>query len=453
MSGVAAAPSRARPSRQEVDVAQAKGMRVMTTRLKRDGLSVLVVGGGGREHALVWKLASSPRVARVYAAPGNPGIARIASCVPIPASDTAALARFAAERRVDITVVGPEVPLALGIADEFARLGLAVFGPTKPAAEIESSKAWAKEFMSRHGIPTAGYRVFADEDAARAFVRRSGGPVVVKADGLAAGKGVIVARTAEEAENAVRTVASLGAGRAIVVEDFLTGREMSFFAVTDGETSLPLLSARDHKRAGDGDAGPNTGGMGAVAPAPGFDESLESRIMSEIIEPAVKGLAREGRRYVGVLYAGLMLTPSGPKVLEFNARLGDPETQAILPMMESDLVDLIEAAIEGEGLSPGVVRWRPGASACVVLASQGYPEKPRVGDEIRVDEAGLGAADVLLFHSGTRFDGDRLVTSGGRVLNVVARGASIQEAADRAYQGTRHVEFRGMWCRRDIGRR
>ncbi|MCR4403225.1 MAG: phosphoribosylamine--glycine ligase [Firmicutes bacterium] len=415
-------------------------------------MSVLVVGGGGREHALAWKLASSPRVAKLYAAPGNPGIARIASCVPIGATDTAALANFAVQRRVDITVVGPEGPLALGIVDEFNRLGLAVFGPTKRAAEIESSKAWAKGFMTRHGIPTAGYCVFGDPDAARAFIRQSGGPAVVKADGLAAGKGVIVAHTVEEAEKAIETVASLGAGGAIVIEDLLIGQEMSFFAVTDGETSVPLLSARDHKRAWDGDVGPNTGGMGAVAPAPEYDEDLETRIMSEIIDPAVKGLAREGRRYVGVLYAGLMLTSSGPKVLEFNARLGDPETQAILPMMESDLVDLMEAALERQGLGPGVVRWRPGASACVVLASRGYPDKPALGEEIHIDDAGIEADDVLLFHAGTKLVQDRLVTSGGRVLNVVATGRSMGEAADRAYRGIRHVKFQGMWCRTDIGK-
>ncbi|MGE5584608.1 MAG: phosphoribosylamine--glycine ligase [Bacillota bacterium] len=420
--------------------------------MKQDSLRVLVVGQGGREHALVWKLASSPRVARVYAAPGNPGAARLASCVPIAAGDIPALASFALEHRVDLTVVGPEVPLALGIVDEFTRLGLAVFGPTRAAAEIESSKVWAKQFMTRHGIPTAGYRVFRDANAAAGFVRHHGTPVVVKADGLAAGKGVVVARTAEEAEDGVRAVASLGAGGAILVEDLLVGREMSFFAVTDGKTSVPLLTARDHKRARDGDVGPNTGGMGAIAPAPEGDAALGARIMSEIIEPAVKGLAEEGRRYVGVLYAGIMLTSSGPRVLEFNARLGDPETQAILPMMESDIVDLIEAAVEGQGLSSDLVRWRPAASACVVVASEGYPERPRTGDEVHIDEAGAAAEGVILFHAGTRFDDGRLVTSGGRVLNVVATGASVQEAADRAYRGVRHVRFRGMWHREDIGR-
>jgi len=424
--------------------------------LKRDGLRVLVVGQGGREHALVWKLASSPRVAEVYAAPGNPGIARLASCVPIAATDVAELSRFALDRRVDITVVGPEAPLAMGLADEFTRLGLAVFGPTRLAAEIESSKAWAKEFMKRNGIPTADYRIFLDEDAAVDFVRRHGAPVVVKADGLAAGKGVIVGTTPDEAEHAVRAVASLKSGRGIVVEELLTGREMSFFAVTDGRTAVPLMPARDHKRAGDGDVGPNTGGMGAIAPAPESSGPLESRIMAEIIEPAVRGLAEEGRRYVGVLYAGLMLTSSGPKVLEFNARLGDPETQAVLPMMESDLVDIIEAAVEGDAFGSGrasvAVRWREGASVCLVVASEGYPAQPAVGDRIYMDEEAAWAEGLLLFHAGTKYDADgRLVSSGGRVMNVVATAGTVREASARAYEGVRHVKFRGMWYRRDIG--
>lgn len=419
--------------------------------MKQDSLSVLVVGQGGREHALVWKLALSPRVSRVYAAPGNPGIAKLATCVPIPTHDVPALGQFVLEHRVDLTIVGPEMPLALGIADEFKRLGLPVFGPTKAAAAIETSKVWAKKFMTRHGIPTAGYRVFGNKGAAGEYVREHGAPVVVKADGLAAGKGVVVANTLDEAELAVQMVARLGAGNEILVEDLLVGEELSFFAVTDGETAVPLMGARDHKRACDGDAGPNTGGMGAIAPAAGLDVSLESKIMREIIMPAVGGLAEEGRRYTGVLYAGLMLTSDGPMVLEFNARFGDPETQALLPMMESDIMGVLEAAVEGHGLSPTMLKWRDGACACVVVASEGYPGKYQTGEEVHIDEAGAAADGVIVFHAGTRLDGSRLVTSGGRVLGLVGAGASAEDAADRAYRGLEHVRFRGMWCRRDIG--
>ncbi len=421
--------------------------------MKQDNLCVLVVGQGGREHALAWKVASSPRVSRLYAAPGNPGIARLASCVPVQAHDVSALGEFALEHRVDLTIVGPEMPLALGIADEFGRLGLPVFGPTKAAAEIETSKVWAKEFMTRHGIPTAGYRVFRDPDAAGEYVRKRGAPVVVKADGLAAGKGVVVANTRSEAERAVQMVAVLGAGNGILVEDLLEGEEMSFFAVCDGRTALPLMSARDHKRACEGDTGPNTGGMGAVAPAPALDACLESRIMREIMSPAIEGLAEEGRRYNGILYAGLMLTADGPKVLEFNARFGDPETQAILPMMESDIVDVLEASVEGGGLDAAALAWRKGACGCVVVASEGYPGKYRASDEVHIDEAGAAADGVILFHAGTRLDDGRLVTSGGRVLGLAAIGDSIDDAVDRAYRGLDRVRFRGMWCRRDIGRR
>ncbi len=421
--------------------------------LKREGLTVLVIGQGGREHALVWKIASSPRVSRVYAAPGNPGIAKHASCVPIAASDVANLGRFALERGVDLAVVGPEAPLALGVVDEFRRLGIPVFGPTRDAAAIESSKAWAKGFMSRHGIPTAAYDVFRDAGTARAHVRQLGAPVVVKADGLAAGKGVVVAKTIEEAEAAVSAAAELGVGAGIVVEEVLEGREMSFFAVTDGEVAVPLVSAMDHKRAFEGDVGPNTGGMGALAPAPVFDEDLGSRIMEEIIEPTIDGLAREGRRYTGVLYAGLMLTASGPKVLEFNARFGDPETQAVLPLMDSDLVDLIEAAALGSGrLADVSVSWRDGACACVVVASRGYPGAYEAGREIELDDDRAAASGVLVFHAGTRCEGSRLVTAGGRVLGLVAVGDSIDDAVRRAYRGLECVNFDGMWCRMDIGR-
>lgn len=418
--------------------------------VKRDNLRILVIGGGGREHALVWKLKASPRVSRVYAAPGNPGMHGLAECVSISVNDVHQLACFALQNHVDLAVVGPEAPLALGVSDEFARLGMPVFGPTRAAASIETSKVWAKQFMSRHRIPTADYSIFRDVDAAKRYVRAHGSPVVVKADGLAAGKGVVVAHTPDEAEQAVDTISHFAEDAEIIVEDCLIGREASFLVITDGISVLPLISAKDHKRAKDGDKGPNTGGMGAIVPAPGFDASLEAEILEEIIMPAIRGLSAEGRRYVGVLYAGLMLTSQGPMALEFNARFGDPETQAILPMMESDLVDLLEAAVEGTCSSMGI-NWRGGACVCVVAASLGYPENPQLGKEIFIDEDRAEKDGVLIFHAGTRLDEETLVTSGGRVLNVVSTGGSVEEAASRAYRGLSHVSSEGMWFRNDIG--
>lgn len=419
--------------------------------MKRDNLCILVIGQGGREHALVWKLRGSPRVSKVYAAPGNPGMEGLAECVPIPINDVHQLACFALENHVDLAVVGPEAPLALGVSDEFVRLGIPVFGPTKAAASIETSKVWAKQFMTRHRIPTADYSIFSDADAAKRYVRAHGGPVVVKADGLAAGKGVVVAHTPDEAEHAVDTISHLADDAEIIVEDCLFGREASFLVITDGTSALPLITAKDHKRAKDGDKGPNTGGMGAVVPAPGFDASLETEILEGIIMPAIRGLSAEGRRYVGVLYAGLMLTSEGPMALEFNARFGDPETQAILPMMESDLVDALEAAVEGT-CSSMTLDWQDGACVCVVAASFGYPEKPQLGKEIVVDKEQAEKDGVLIFHAGTRLDGESLVTAGGRVLDVVSVGRSVEEAASRAYRGLSHVSFEGMWARHDIGR-
>ena len=418
--------------------------------VKRDNLRILVIGGGGREHALVWKLKASPRVSRVYAAPGNPGMHGLAECVSISVNDVHQLACFALQNHVDLAVVGPEAPLALGVSDEFARLGMPVFGPTRAAASIETSKVWAKQFMSRHRIPTADYSIFRDVDAAKRYVRAHGSPVVVKADGLAAGKGVVVAHTPDEAEQAVDTISHFAEDAEIIVEDCLIGREASFLVITDGISVLPLISAKDHKRAKDGDKGPNTGGMGAIVPAPGFDASLEAKILEEIIMPAIRGLSAEGRRYVGVLYAGLMLTSQGPMALEFNARFGDPETQAILPMMESDLVDALEAAVEGT-CSSMTINWRDGACVCAVAASLGYPENPQLGKEIFIDADRAQKDGALVFHAGTRLDGETLVTSGGRVLNVVSTGGSVKEAASRAYRGLSHVSFEGMWFRNDIG--
>ena len=419
--------------------------------VKQDDLSILVVGGGGREHALVWKLHASPRVSRIYAAPGNPGMHRLAECVPICATDVHELVRFALGKNVDLVVIGPEAPLALGLSDELMRFGIPVFGPSKAAASIETSKVWAKEFMKRHRIPTADCRTFKDIGAAKRYVRQRGTPIVVKADGLASGKGVVVAYTPDEAEKGIDMISHLTEGSEIVVEDCLIGCEVSFLVVTDGMSAIPLISAKDHKRAKDGDKGPNTGGMGAIVPAPSFDSSLQEMIMEKIVMPTIRGLSAEGRPYVGVLYAGLMLTSEGPMVLEFNARFGDPETQAILPMMESDLVDVLEAAVEGT-CSSTTINWLDGACVCVVAASSGYPEHPQLGKEIHIHEDRAERDGILLFHAGTRLDGERLGSSGGRGLNVVGRGRSVEEAASSAYQGFSCVTFEGSWARQDIGR-
>lgn len=419
--------------------------------MKQENLCILVVGGGGREHALVWKLKASPRVSKIYAAPGNPGINKIAECVPIPVNEVKRLAQFAFENYVDLVVVGPEAPLSLGLSDILMRFGIPVFGPGKTAASIETSKVWAKQFMTRHQIPTADYTIFRCADSAKRYVQSHKGPMVIKADGLAAGKGVFIANTRDEAEHAVDAVSSLGCGAGIIVEDCLFGDEVSFLVITDGRHVLPLISSKDHKRAKDGDKGENTGGMGAIAPAPGFNKSLEDRILEDIIMPAITGLSAEGRRYVGVLYAGLMLTSEGPMVLEFNARFGDPETQAVLPMMKSDLVDALEAAVKGTCDSI-TLDWRDGACACVVAASSGYPGKPSIGKEISIDEEQAEKDGILVFHAGTRLERGNLVTAGGRVLNVVGVGESRENAVNHAYKGLSHINFEGMWARRDIGR-
>ncbi len=419
-------------------------------------MRVLVVGGGGREHALVWKLRQSPRVREVYCLPGNAGIARLARCVPGDPEDVRAVADFAQEERVDLTVVGPEAPLVAGLVDELARRGLPACGPTAAAAAIEGSKVFAKELMARHGIPTAAYRVFDDPAAAREYVERLGGPVVVKAEGLAAGKGVVVAPGPAEAAAAVEEImvrrAFGEAGRRVVVEEYLEGEEVSVLALTDGERVLTLPSSQDHKRALDGDRGPNTGGMGAYSPAPVLTPDLAQRVEQEILLPAVRALAAEGRPYRGVLYAGLMLTAEGPKVLEFNCRFGDPETQAVLPRLEGDLADALEAAAGGDlrGVS---LSWRPDAAVCVVLASEGYPGPYEKGRPISGLEEAEAMADVLVFHAGTvRRDG-QVVTAGGRVLGVTGLGPTIAAARERAYEAVERIRFAGCHYRRDIAHR
>ncbi|MCI0548942.1 MAG: phosphoribosylamine--glycine ligase [Candidatus Rokubacteria bacterium] len=416
---------------------------------------VLLVGAGGREHALAWGIARSPRLRELVAAPGNPGIARHARCVPIPDSAIDDLVVFARRERPDLTVVGPELPLALGLADRLREAGFPVFGASQAAARLESSKAFAKTLMAGHGIPTARFRILKDGPAARAFCRELGAPLVVKADGLAAGKGALVCRTLEEADQAVAECLEArrfgAAGATIVIEEFMEGEEASFFALTDGRSALALAAAQDHKTVLDDDRGPNTGGMGAYSPAPVVDAAMSARVMAEIVEPVIRAMREEGHPYTGVLYVGLMIGKDGPRVVEFNCRFGDPECQAILPRLDEDLLPLLEAIATG-GRLPAVLRWRPEASVCVVVASGGYPGAYATGVPIAgLDDAALTGVNV--FHAGTAERDGALVTAGGRVLGVQALGADVASAIANAYAGVARVRFAGMHFRRDIGRK
>jgi phosphoribosylamine--glycine ligase len=415
---------------------------------------ILVVGSGGREHALVWKLSRADGLEELYAAPGNPGMAGVATCVPIPADATVELAEFAASLRIDLTVVGPELPLVLGIGDEFARRGLALFGPSRAAAELEGSKVFTKEFAQRHGIPTARARVVRSRAEAAGAARELGLPVVFKADGLAAGKGVLICRTPDDLESAlVRFFEDHAFGAAadrVLVEECLDGDEVSFMVVTDGVTTLPLATARDYKRLLDDDRGPNTGGMGSISPAPLAPE-LAAAILRDVIHPTVAGMAEEGRPYRGVLYAGLMLTAEGAKLLEYNCRLGDPETQAVIPRLEDDLYPLLKASADGS-LAGLRATWKREAAACVVVAAEGYPGSPRKGDAISGLADALALPGVQVFHAGTAVLDGRLMTAGGRVLSVVGRGPTVPEALRAAYAAVQRVSFEGMQCRSDIGK-
>jgi phosphoribosylamine--glycine ligase len=417
-------------------------------------MRVLVVGSGGREHALVWKLAQSPEVTKLFAAPGNGGIGDAAEAVDVGAEDAEALAEFAENKDVDLTVVGPEAALAKGIVDLFEKRGLRIFGPGKAAARLESSKAFAKNLMKKHHIPTGQFAVFDDPQAARAYVRQLGVPIVVKADGLCGGKGTIVAQTLSEALGAIGLLMEdrifKQAGERVVIEERLVGEEVSVLVVTDGVTALPLLPAQDHKRLNDGDKGPNTGGMGAYAPAPAMEPALAKQVMETIIMPTIRALSAEGLGFKGVLYAGLMLTGDGPKVLEYNVRFGDPEAQAILPLLKSDLVPILDDVVEGR-LSTTACEWEPGSCACVVLASGGYPGEFQIGKEIHGLERLAGLRDLFVFHAGTKRDRDRFVTWGGRALNIVGRGADLEQALKRAYEAVGRVSFEGMTYRKDIG--
>jgi len=418
-------------------------------------LKLLVIGSGGREHALAWKLAQSPRVQKVFVAPGNGGTAAEPGLENVALTAIPELIAFARKEKVQLTVVGPEAPLAAGVVDEFRDAGLKIFGPTRNAARLEASKEFAKSFMARHGIPTGRHATFASAPPAIAYVEKHGAPIVVKADGLAAGKGVVVAETVQEAKAAIESMLvgrKLGeAGSRVVIEERLEGEEASFIVAADGAHVLALATSQDHKRLRDGDEGPNTGGMGAYSPAPVVTPEVHARVMREIIQPAIAGMAKDGTPYAGFLYAGLMIDQQGnPKTLEFNCRLGDPETQPMVLRLKSDLLELVEAAIEGR-LDEAQAEWDRRAALGVVLAAQGYPEEPRRGD--RIEGIPGPAQDCRVFHAGTRLNGKRLVTSGGRVLCVTALGDSIRIARARAYEALEGIRFAGMQYRKDIGHR
>jgi phosphoribosylamine--glycine ligase len=422
-------------------------------------MKILVIGSGGREHALAWKLAQSARVTEVIVAPGNAGTAREPGLrnAAVAASDLDGLLQLARDEGVALTVVGPEGPLVAGVVDRFRAAGLRIFGPTAAAAQLEGSKSFTKDFLARHRIPTAHYAVFSELDPALAYVRTHGAPIVIKADGLAAGKGVVVAMTLPEAEHALHdmldTHAFGAAGARVVIEEFLEGEEASYIVMADGTHALAMASSQDHKRVGEGDTGPNTGGMGAYSPAPVVTPAVEARIQREVIEPTLHGMAAEGAPFTGFLYAGLMIDKSGaPRVIEFNVRFGDPETQPIMQRLQSDFVALVEAALDGT-LDHAVAEWDPRPSLGVVMAAAGYPAAPKQGDAITGLDTDFGAG-VKVFHAGTRFDsaGD-LVTSGGRVLCVCALGDDLAQARERAYAAVDRIRFDGAFFRRDIGHR
>ncbi len=415
-------------------------------------MNVLLIGSGGREHALAWKIAASPMLTRLFAAPGNPGIAKEAECVALDAADHAAVLAFCREKAIDLVVVGPEAPLVAGFADTLHEGGVRVFGPSAAAARLEGSKGFTKDLCARYGIPTAAYGRFGNAEGAKAYVSKVGAPIVVKADGLAAGKGVTVAMSEAEAEAAIDACfegAFGGAGAEVVVEEYLEGEEASFFCLCDGTTALPFGTAQDHKRVGEGDTGPNTGGMGAYSPAPAMTPAMIERTMREIVEPTMRGMAELGAPFSGVLYAGLMLTASGPKLIEYNVRFGDPECQVLMPRLKDDILVLMRAAADGQ-LGHMSVRWRDEAALTVVMAAKGYPANPEKGAPI----SGIGEAEAegaIVFQAGTTEKEGRLVVAGGRVLNVTGLGVTVAEAQRKAYEGVDRIGFPGGFCRRDIG--
>jgi phosphoribosylamine---glycine ligase len=417
-------------------------------------MKVLIIGGGGREHALAWKIAQSPLVDKLYCAPGNGGIAALAECVPIKAMDIEGVIRFSKKEKIDLVVVAPDDPLAAGMVDALELAGIRAFGPSRNAAAIESSKVFSKELMKKYGLPTAGYEVFSKPEDALAYLSSSSYPIVVKADGLALGKGVIIAQNFNEASRAVRELMSDkvfgNAGDRIVIEEFIKGPEVSILAFTDGKTVVPMVSSQDHKRALDNDMGLNTGGMGAFSPSLLYDEKLNAFCMEKLFLPTIRAMNSENRKFKGVLYFGLMLTEEGPKVLEYNARFGDPETQVVLPRLKTDIIEIFEAVID-ERLDSINIEWSDNAAVCVILASGGYPGKYRTGLEITgIDEAEKDA-DVMVFHAGTRLEGGKCLTAGGRVLGVTAVADTMATARDKAYAAAGKISFPDMHYRKDIG--
>ena len=416
-------------------------------------MNILLIGSGGREHALAWKMASSPLLTKLWCAPGNAGIAREAECISLDVADHAAVIAFCKQSKIDLVVVGPEAPLAAGIVDDLEAAGIKAFGPSKKASQLESSKGFTKDLCKANDIPTAAYERFRDADAARAYIRKRGAPIVVKADGLAAGKGVVIAMTLDEAEAAIDTMLGGGfgaAGAEAVVEEFLEGEEASFFVLCDGEHGLPLATAQDHKRAFEGDTGPNTGGMGAYSPAPVMTDAMIARTMNEIVMPTLRAMAAKGMPYKGVLFAGLMITKDGPKLIEYNARFGDPETQVLMLRLMSDLIPALLASVDGQ-LKNFDLRWFPDPALTVVMAAKGYPGDYAKGSRIEGLDEAAKVEGVEIFHAGTKASGGGILANGGRVLNISASGKTVSEAQRRAYEAIERIKWPEGFCRRDIG--
>lgn len=416
-------------------------------------MKVLIIGSGGREHTLIWKINQSPKVSQIYCAPGNAGISQLAQCINIDADNIEKLADFVQKEKIDLTVVGPELPLSKGIVNEFNKKNLRIFGPSQEATEIESSKVFSKHLMKKYNIPTANYEVFKNSEKALDYIKQQTFPLVIKADGLAAGKGVFIIKNLEQAKDALDILMKekkFGeAGRQVVIEEFLEGEEISILAFCDGKTIIPMISSQDHKKIFDNDQGPNTGGMGAYSPVPFYTTEIKEKVCREILKPTVKGLRNEGKEYKGVLYAGLILTKNGPKVLEFNARFGDPETQVVLPGLKTDLVDILNAVI-GETLHKINIEWEDNAAVCVVVASGGYPGKYQKGKPISGLERLKKMKNIIAFHAGTKFQDEEVVTSGGRVLGITTWDDTISKAKEKAYEGVEKIYFEDMYYRKDI---